>query len=173
MGLSPVKHILTYLHFTKGNVVQRIMHDIKYKNNPQLGELMGFYYGLDLNNAGFSKEFDLITSVPLHQKRLKERGYNQSDFIAKGLSKGLAIPFEPNLIARIIYTDTQITKSKMNRFANMDNVFQVHDAPKILGKRILLVDDTLTTSATLSSCANILWKAAAAEVSVMALASVD
>ncbi len=173
LGKSPIKYILTYVHYQKGGIVQHIMHEIKYKNNPNLGKKMGLWFGEDLRNAGFSSEFDLILSVPLHANRLKKRGYNQSDFIANGLSESLNIPFDAHLLKRYKDTQTQLSKSKLERFENMENVFGLSAGSQIEGKRILLVDDTLTTSATLSSCANVLFSASAKEVSVLALAAVD
>ncbi|HEY0668208.1 MAG TPA: ComF family protein [Sphingobacteriaceae bacterium] len=142
-----------FLHFSKGGKVQNLIHELKYNNSPETGYRLGELYGNTLANHDGWVMPDLIVPVPLHKKKLKKRGYNQSEFIAAGLSASLKIPVETNLLSRRNETETQTRKSRYNRYENMKDAFAVNNEEKFAGKHLFLIDDVMTTGATFEACA--------------------
>jgi ComF family protein len=171
MGKVKLEHSLAYLKFVKGGKVQRMMHELKYKGNVKVGELLGRMYGSELKENGFSDKFDVILPVPLHFNRLIIRGYNQSDSLAKGLSESLQIEWRNDVLKRGIETETQISKTRLERYENMKDVFFVDKPEGLSEKRIVIVDDTLTTGATLESCVLALNDVGVKNVSIIAFAA--
>jgi ComF family protein len=133
--------------------------------------MMGKRYGLDLREANYKNEFDVIVPVPLHITRLRKRGYNQSEKFAIGLSEAMEIPYVADGLIRVLKTDTQTKKTKLNRWENVSDVFKIGRPEDIIGKRILLVDDVITTGATLEACAKVLLDHHAMEVSIACIAA--
>lgn len=170
-GRIPVKYVMTLFKFVKGSRVQHLLHALKYKNQPELGTSLGRMYGHDLLNAGFKDQFELIIPVPLHQARKRTRGYNQSEEFGKGLSEVLNIPCSDRFMKRVTKTDSQTRKSRLNRWQNVSEVFQVTVEKEIEAKRILLVDDVVTTGATLEACGQALINAGCNELSIACIAS--
>ncbi|MDZ7936620.1 MAG: ComF family protein [Emticicia sp.] len=170
-GKIPVTDTITFMKFSKKGKVQKLLHELKYRNKPEVGTYLGKIYGVDLKAVGFDKKIDLIIGVPLHPAKLIQRGYNQADCIAEGLSEALQIPFETTAVKRLVYTDTQTKKSRIERFQNVENIFEVIDAEKIKGKRIAIVDDVLTTGSTLESLGITLLDAEAKEISIVTIAA--
>jgi ComF family protein len=128
------------------------MHHFKYKGMQEIGVLMGNIAAEQLARSDIFSSVDVIIPVPLHKKRLKERGYNQSTCFANGLAQKLnAIVDDANLV-RVRATETQTHKSRFSRFENMQEVFTVSDPEKLNGKHVLLVDDVVTTGSTLEAC---------------------
>lgn len=171
MGKVEVEYSLAYLKFVKGGKVQRMMHELKYKGNIEVGELLGRMYGSELKENGFCDKFDMILPVPLHANRLIVRGYNQSDSLAKGLSESLQIEWRNDVLKRGISTETQINKSRLERYENMKDVFFVDKPEGLSEKKIVVVDDTLTTGATLESCVLALNDVGIKNVSIIAFAA--
>lgn len=169
-GRIPVKDAFAYLYFHKQGKVQNIIHHLKYKNRPQLGNLLGEMCGRDLRAVGYESEIDLIIPVPLHPSRLKSRGYNQSHCIAEGLAAILQIPLGDEYLHRSKSTSTQTHKGRFERFENMVEVFSVEKSGDLAGKRVLLVDDVITTGATLEACALSLLEVPGLQISIMAIA---
>ncbi|HEY4655493.1 MAG TPA: ComF family protein [Cyclobacteriaceae bacterium] len=155
-GRIPVIAAAAFLRFRKRGKVQRMLHSLKYRNRPEIGYKLGYAYGHDLVQAGFSDRFDLIISVPLHPSRLRSRGYNQSDEWARGISDSTAIPFRSGLLQRLRNTRTQTDRSKLGRWENVREVFTVAYPDQVRDKAILLADDVVTTGATLESCGQVL-----------------
>jgi ComF family protein len=170
-GKIPVTDTITFMKFSKKGKVQKLLHELKYRNKPEVGMYLGKIYGVDLKAVGFDKKVDLIIGVPLHPTKLIQRGYNQADCIAEGLSEALEVPFETNAVKRLIHTDTQTKKSRIERFQNVENIFEVIDAEKIKNKRIAIVDDVLTTGSTLESLGITLLNAEAKEISIVTIAA--
>jgi ComF family protein len=141
-----------FLKFRKGGIVQNILHQLKYHHQPDLGIRIGRMYGLELQQAGFEKYFDLIVPVPLHESRLRKRGYNQSSKFAEGLAQSLAVPWRESISLRKQSTLTQTRKTRVERWHNVKDAFSISQVDQIQGKRILLVDDVITTGATLEAC---------------------
>lgn len=166
----PLKQAFAYYHFKKGGRVQQLLHQLKYKNHPEIGVKLGKVLAQELIVAGFGQTYQLVVPVPLHRSRKRSRGYNQSEEFAKGISDGLNIPYADSFVKRTIKTQTQTKKSKLNRWRNVSEVFEMKDSSTIKGKHILLVDDVVTTGATIEACADALLQSGCAEVSIACIA---
>jgi ComF family protein len=169
-GRLPLQHGWAFLKFQKGGVVQRLLHQLKYNNCPEIGERLGKAYGRELAEDSFQREFDLIVPVPLHRARLRHRGYNQSAHFAKGLSEALNIDWDESVSIRTQATATQTRKSRADRWENVRHVFSVRVNSAVEQKRILLVDDVITTGATLEACGQHLLDCGCASISVACIA---
>lgn len=169
-GRVKVKNTVSFLFYRKGTGVQNILHHLKYKGNKEIGYFLGKMYGEKLIIEESFQDIDLIIPIPLHKKKEKKRGYNQSEWIAKGLSDGMKIPYNSNALVRKDYTDTQTKKSRFNRWQNVKDVFQIIDADLLKGKHILLCDDVLTTGATMEAAIQKLIEIENITVSVATLA---
>lgn len=162
--------VMAYLKFTKGGNSQKLLHQLKYRNKPQLAQELGSLYGKILKDNGFEKCWDIIVPVPLHPLKQSRRGYNQSEYFGIGLSEGLTVKME-NGLTRRKFTETQTQKSRLERMYNMDDVFTVSHHSFITNKSILLVDDVMTTGATLCACANVLLTNGAKNVDLVTIAA--
>jgi len=169
-GLMPVHRVMAFLRFTKKGKSQALLHLLKYKNKPELGEELGRLYGLSLMEKGFAGFWDVLVAVPLHPLKKQRRGYNQSECFARGLSKVLGVPYR-ELLVRRKFTTTQTNKSRLERLENVDDVFALNDGQVTQGLRILLVDDILTTGATLCACAQTLLQGGAKHVDLATIAA--
>ncbi len=159
----------SYMHFHKGGRLQNILHNMKYQNQKEIGFLLGEMLGKELLGTTYNS-VDAIVPVPLHKSKLKKRGYNQSEYIAKGLSGILNKPVETEAVRRIISGESQTKKSRYERWENVMNIFDVEKPLSIEGKHILLVDDVLTTGATIEACAASVLKVPSVKVSAVTLA---
>lgn len=169
-GRVPVKYVMAYLKFYKGNIVQGILHSLKYKNHPEIGVALGRVYG-QLIASSYIDKFDIIVSVPLHKTRKRKRGYNQSEEFGKGLAEVLRIPCVDDVAVRKVKTETQTKKTKLKRWHNVSEVFEIVKPDQIINKRVLLVDDVITTGATLEACARALIESQCREVSIACIAA--
>lgn len=170
-GRLPVKHVMTLFKFVKESRVQQVLHTLKYKQQPELGEMLGRVYGKDLAEADYKDSFDLIIPVPLHPSRRRIRGYNQSEEFGKGLSRVLEVPCNDTYMMRSAKTETQTHKTKLSRWENVNRIFRVVKPETIAEKRILLVDDVVTTGATLEACGQVLVDAGCSELSIACIAA--
>lgn len=170
-GKIPVTDTITFMKFSKKGKVQKLLHELKYRNKPEVGKYLGKIYGVDLKAVDFDKKIDLILGVPLHPTKLVQRGYNQADCIAEGLSEALNVPYSTNIVKRLTYTSTQTKKSRIERFQNVENIFEVVDKEKVRNKRIAIVDDVLTTGSTIESLGITLLNAEVKEISVITIAA--
>ncbi|WP_343522457.1 ComF family protein [Pedobacter sp.] len=169
-GRVPLNAAMAMLYFRKGAKVQNLIHNLKYNGRTDVGLALGNMLGERLKTNTTYQNADLIIPVPLHRKKYKRRGYNQCTFIAEGIAQEMKIEFSEEILARNKVTESQTKKSRYNRYQNMKDVFQVNSTKNISGKHLLLVDDVITTGATLEACANALLAVGAAKVSVAALA---
>ena len=159
-----------YVYFNKGNRVQRLIHQLKYKGRKDIGIYFGRQYGQHLRYSPFFQTAQLIVPVPLHTKKLMQRGYNQSEQFAIGLGESMKIPVDPDAICRRKETETQTKKSRFRRWQNVAEVFEVKDPRSLEMKHVLLVDDVITTGATLESCIRALSPIHAIRISVATIA---
>lgn len=170
-GIIDIRHVLVYLFFQKKGIVQRLLHELKYNDRRELGIKLGAWYGKELALGTFTNEFDMIIPIPLHKTKMRSRGYNQSEAFGIGLAKPLGIPINVSNLIRIEASETQTNKSRAQRWKNVDGIFAVQQKEVVLGKRLLLVDDVLTTGSTLIAAATPLFEAGAESVSVALLAA--
>jgi ComF family protein len=161
---------MAMLYFRKGTSVQRLMHQLKYKGQTELGVKLGRLLGERLQSSPSYQNADLLIPVPLHQKKLRSRGYNQSECIANGMAIAMRIPVASHLLLRQKATATQTRKSRYQRFENMLEVFGIAHPAELAGKHLILVDDVITTGATLEACGQLLLDHGAGKVSIVALA---
>jgi ComF family protein len=169
-GRVPLKFGLAYLQFNKGGRVQNILHHIKYKEAKEAAVMLGNWYSEDLYKAGYANKFDLIVPVPLHKKKLRKRGYNQSTCFAQGLAEGLEINYSEKILIREKEQSSQTNKNRIDRWSNVKEIYKINDPSEIINKKILLADDVATTGATIEVCAQELLKAGAAEISIAVMA---
>lgn len=167
----PIRHALAFLSFTKSGKTQQILHYLKYKNLPELGEELGRHYGQILAEHAYQQHFDALVPIPLHAQRLKKRGYNQSYHFALGMAQSMGLPVWGEVVIREQASQTQTRKTRLQRWQNVENIFTVTQPVQVAGKRILLVDDVITTGATTSSCAEALLQAHCRELSCASLAT--
>jgi ComF family protein len=170
-GKVPMSYAVSYLKFTKGGSVQNILYKIKYEGMKEGAKKLGLWYGQDLRMNDFQKKVDLLVSVPLHKKKLKKRGYNQSDLFAEGLAASLCLDFYPQVLERASENTSQTLKSRFDRWLNVKDIYKVREEKRVIGKHVLIVDDVVTTGATIEACARELLNKGAREVSVAAIAS--
>lgn len=167
-GRVEIQQIHSYLNYQKGNSVQSILHKIKYKSRPKIAT----YYGTLLaKSIPKDHSYNSIVPVPLHPKKLLKRGFNQSTAIAEGLSEILQIPINEKCIRRNSYNESQTKFSKYDRYENVRSIFTVTKPEQIKGQHILLVDDVLTTGATIEACAAELLCVEGCKVSIATLAA--
>ncbi|GAB2945056.1 ComF family protein [Hymenobacter coalescens] len=172
-GRVPMQYVLSYLRFLRRGRVQHLLHQLKYQGQREVGTALGQMYGQELASSGLGADVDLIVPVPLHRRKLAKRGYNQSDTFAEGLAASLQVPWSAEVLRRNSFTVSQTRKSRAERWQNVADVFEVAQPEAIRGKHVLVVDDVLTTGATLEACALTLLDAGAGTVSVATIACAE
>jgi ComF family protein len=169
-GRIPLQFALALFLFRKSGKVQRLLHSLKYHNHPEIGITLGEVYGHELREANYSQKFDIILPVPLHTSRHRKRGYNQSEEFAKGLSQSMNLPTSGEVLERVVKTETQTRKTRLKRWENVSEVFRVKRPDLVSKRRILLVDDVITTGSTIEACANALLNEGCSALSVASIA---
>jgi ComF family protein len=132
---------------------------------------MVIWFGSELKEHHYQEHYDLVIPVPLHRRKLQKRGYNQSDSFARGVAQALNIPWQPHALQRLTDSTTQTKKSRLERWQNVGQIFKVADVTLVQNQRLLVVDDVMTTGATLEACAVVLLEAGAQAVSVATIAA--
>lgn len=169
-GRLTLQAAMAMLYFKKGTRVQQLIHQLKYKDKTAVGTKLGQLLAAQLRKSALYKDVDLIIPVPLHPKRKRSRGYNQSECIANGLSEDLGIPTSTVHLLRGKATATQTKKSRYFRYENMKSIFKVVKAEQIRHLHVLLVDDVITTGATLEACGQALSGAGIKKISIATIA---
>jgi len=169
-GKVPIYRATSYFFFQKGSSFQKLLHILKYKGNKEIGELMGKYAAIDLLDSADFTSIDVILPVPLHPGKYKLRGYNQSEWIGKGLSVVLNRPMDTSTLIRARENTTQTKKTVFERYENTEGIFELKDTTVLAGKHVLLVDDVLTTGSTLEACVRALLETPEIKISIFTLA---
>ena len=156
-GRVKLQMVTAFLRFEKKGIVQQLLHNLKYRGQEKIGKTLGTWYAEELNKSPLFKDIDIIIPVPLHKKRLRKRGYNQVDLFAKEIAKSLNAEFIDDVLIKVSSSKTQVFKSRLSRWSDSNSVFSLNNSDKIKGKHILLVDDIITTGATIEACSNILF----------------
>lgn len=170
-GRVPVEEVTALMSYKKANHTQKILHHLKYNGQKEIGAILGEYLGGQLITEERYQGIQYILPIPLHPKKLKKRGYNQSEWIAMGLSKGMGIPYLTEVLVRTHYTDTQTRKSRFARWQNVKAVFEVQNPDKVAFTHVLVCDDVLTTGATTEAAIRKLLEVEGVRVSVATLAA--
>lgn len=169
-GKIPLERATSFFFYRKGSDFRQILHQLKYGGQKEIGAIMGRYMASELTVSGFFEGIDVIIPVPLHKRKQRIRGYNQSEWIARGISTVTGIRIDTEVIVRRKHTDTQTRKSTFERWENVDGIFELHHAESLKGKHLLVVDDVLTTGATTVACASRLMEIEGVRISVLTLA---
>lgn len=164
-GRLPVQAATAQYYFTRESLVQQIVHEIKYRNNTSLGRQIGRMMGRSLLQSGRFM-VDVLIPLPLFPEKEKKRGYNQSMVLCRGIADEMQIPVLNDIVIRPQFTETQTKKGRIERWKNMDGKFVLKDESAIAGKHVLLIDDVITTGATLESCGNEILKAQNTRLSI-------
>lgn len=172
-GRVQIENATAFFAYNKGSNYQQLIHFIKYKGQKELGLETGRRFGMSLTESPQFNSVDIIIPVPLHPKKQKKRGYNQSEWIAKGISESMKKLLSVNNLCRNLHTSTQTRKNRYERWENVDNIFEVIQSGEFEGKHVLIIDDVVTTGSTLESCALQLLKIENVKVSIATLAFAD
>lgn len=168
-GFPQINEVTAFLFFEKEGITQKLVHAFKYYENKKLAEYLGRIAAIELKEYGFYASVEAIIPIPLHHKKEKKRGYNQSGHIANGIASVYGCATDKTAISRITDTESQTLKSVFERHTNVENIFRLTDTEHLSGKHILLVDDVVTTGATISACIDILSEIPEISISVFSL----
>lgn len=169
-GKIEIEHASALLYFNKKGIVQELIHNLKYKGQQEIGFVLGNWYVEDLKELNLKIPFDIIIPVPLHKRKFRERGYNQVATFGKALAEGLDITYDDSILYRKKYSKTQSKKNLLGRTENIDNIFDLISTEKHQNKHLLIVDDVLTTGATLEACSRALLKIPGIKISIICMA---
>ncbi|MFD2600660.1 ComF family protein [Flavobacterium suzhouense] len=165
-----MEHASSVVYFHKEGIVQGLIHNLKYRGKEEIGSMMGQWYVHDLKEIEALKDVTEVVPVPLHKKRLRERGYNQVEGFGKALAEGLGKNYNEDILLRTHYTKTQTKKNLAARAEIINESFDVTPTDSDNGKHFLLVDDVITTGATLEACGKALLRIPGAKVSIITMA---
>ena len=169
-GRMPIRLGGAAYFFTKDSMLQHLVFQLKYRQNQAIGYYMGKLMGLFLQESQRFNEVDILIPLPLNPRKEKRRGYNQATVLCKGIADAFFRPIADKAVIRKVYTETQTHLGRINRWQNMDGVFSVIDKEALLNKHILLVDDIVTTGATLEACGAEILKIPGTTLSIATLA---
>ncbi|WP_243751721.1 ComF family protein [Niastella caeni] len=169
-GRMPVTDAASYLYFSKDSLLQHIVHELKYKGNKALGFFIGRKMGELIIQTHRFHDIDALIPLPLYAARERKRGYNQALVLCEGMASVLSLPILQQAIRRRTSSETQTNKNRIDRWLNMQGKFELHQPDTISGKHILLVDDVITTGATLEACGQELLTAPNTRLSIMTMA---
>lgn len=172
-GKIPLNRATSFFYYRKGSDFRQILHQLKYRGKKELGVVMGRYIAAELMPTNFFQGIDVIVPVPLHKKKQQQRGYNQSEWIAKGISVVAGISIDTISVVRLTNTETQTHKSILERWENVDGIFELRCADSLSGKHVLIIDDVLTTGSTIVSCASCLTEVEGIRISILTLAMAE
>lgn len=170
-GRMPVRAASSCFYFSKGHLVQHLIHQLKYKGNKEVGQYLGALMGRAMMQSGRYANIDYLVPLPLYADKEFKRGYNQSTVICQGISAAMQVPVLTDNVTRQRYTDTQTKKHRAERWQNVEDSFAIKKPEILRGKNLLLVDDVITTGATLEACGQLLTELAGTGVFVATLAT--
>jgi|TARA_B110000503_G_C7166141_1_gene421985 ComF family protein len=168
-GRFPVENATALFQFQKKGITQELLHHLKYRGQKQISAFFGKWLGSELSEIPEFNNIDLVIPVPLHRQKLKKRGYNQVEGFGKEIAKSLEIEYCDNVLIKVSKTGSQVFKQRITRF-NLEEIFKLQNTSLITNKHILLVDDIVTTGATLENCALQLLKESNLKISLATMA---
>lgn len=169
-GIIPVERAAALFYYQGGSGTANILYELKYHNQPEIGVEMGRTMASEFGEAGFFDGIDLIVPIPLARSRQRHRGYNQSRCLAEGISQATGLPVYDGVVCRKRFEKSQTQMGRWERQENVAHVFELKDASAVSGKHVLLVDDVVTTGATITACARELLKSGNVRLSLLSLA---
>ncbi len=172
-GRINIKKANSFLFFTNQGIVKNLIHNLKYRNQEQIGAFLGDWFGQQISENNHLEKVDFVIPVPLHNKKLKKRGYNQTALFAKRLALHLNSTYLDNVLIKTANTKTQTKRSRLARWYDNRSLYEVTDEKILKNKRILLVDDVITTGATMEICARPLKKIEGTVVYIATMAVVE
>ena len=152
-GIIPIVHASSFFTYREESPWRSLIHQFKYAGKWRIAYDLGLWFGAELKASGLYDDIDMVIPIPLHPMKTIKRGYNQSSYIADGIAKSLGIKSSHHSVRRIRNNPSQTQRAFKERWQNVDNLFKVRNTKHLQGKHILLVDDVLTTGATITSCA--------------------
>jgi len=172
-GTAILEHATALFYFPKQGAVRQLIHQLKYKRQESISAYLGEWLGVELNESGYYNNIDVIVPVPLHKNRMKLRGYNQVEGFGKEIALSLNATYNDTTLVRIKNTASQTVKDRLTRWKNVQTIFEVSELKKLQGKHILLVDDVITTGATIKACVAELNKIPDVKLSLAVMAYTD
>ncbi|MGB1210107.1 MAG: ComF family protein [Lacinutrix venerupis] len=169
-GRAKIENGTALLKFEKKGITQKLIHQLKYKEQQQVGTFLGAWLGKELNDCGDYSTVDIVIPVPLHKKKLRSRGYNQVSKFGIEIATAINANYVDNVLIKITNTESQVTKNRFSRWDGKNDLFTIHNLDQIQGKHILLIDDIITTGATLEACILELNKAKNIKISIATMA---
>jgi ComF family protein len=173
MGLTPFETAASLMPFEINTLSQRLIHDLKYNNYQSIGTLLGKAIATQIQQSNRYTQFDYIVPLPLHYKRVKQRGYNQSELIATEVSRQLGVPLNTTNVYRIRNNESQTQKSLTERIENVKDLFALYDSTLFANKTILLIDDVITTGSTIIACCKALQNSPNIKIHIYTAAAAD
>ena len=167
-GIIPVERVAAYTYYSPGSEMAQMVYDMKYHDRPDIGVALGRLMATELQSAGFFDGIDLLVPVPLAPRRERQRGYNQSRQLALGVSEVTGLAVSDCAVLRTVFKGSQTELSRWDRQENVEDVFRLRDADTLRGRHVLLIDDIVTTGATVTACARELQKAEGVRISILA-----
>ena len=156
--------------FDKGSRFRGLIHKMKYRGQKEIGYELGKIYGSELKESKLFNSTELIVPVPLHPKKERKRGYNQSEWVAKGIAESMGIMMNTGSVYRAVNTESQTRKGRYERWTNVENIFKISNPEDLENKHILIVDDVITTGSTLEACAYAILQLKGTKISCATLA---
>ena len=167
--LTPVERAAAFIYYQPHSEMAQMVYQLKYGNSPDIGEDLGRLMATDMALAHYFDDVDLLVPVPLTMKRQHQRGYNQSEMLARGISDVTRLPVVPQALKRQVFRESQTHLSRHERQENVNGIFVAADAETLKGRHVLLIDDVCTTGATLTACAQALAPIEGIRISVLTL----
>lgn len=169
-GRIAIQHAASSYYFTKDSLLQKLLIELKYKNNIAVGFFLGRMLGYHLMSAERFASIDALIPLPLHPKKQALRGYNQAAIICEGIQRVWNKPIVHHAVERSIFSSSQTQQNRMSRWQNMEGIFTLKNEAEIAHKHLLLVDDVTTTGATLEACGTVLLEAKGVKLSIATVA---
>lgn len=169
-GRLDIEHATALLLFHKKGSVQKLIHQLKYKGHQEIGIFLGDWLGADLASTSSFKNIEAVIPVPLHKKKLRSRGFNQVEGFGKAIANAMEVPYLNNVLLKKSFSNTQTVKARLARWGNIEETFVLANDSLIKNKHVLLVDDIITTGATLEACAAVIKDAGGVKISIATMA---
>lgn len=169
-GRAEIEHATALLRFEKKGITQQLIHQLKYKGHEEVGTFLGTWLGAELKEIKAYQSIDVVIPVPLHKKKLRKRGYNQVAKFGQQIALQLETTYCEDVLIKITNTASQVNKTRISRWINNEELFAIQNIEKLHNKHVLLVDDIITTGATMEACISVLNKAENVKISMASMA---